>query len=128
MIPQRIFSFWANLYVTLSYNVFFNCSSEGKAFFIKIRKEKVTYKNVSSTKHSITKGRRYLIFAWKFLRLRIIFYTTFKSIRSLQLLLRYTFIYVLYHWWNHIPVRDCCWWCLGYLTLKQHHLPETEKW
>ena len=90
--------------------MFFNFSSESKAFFIKIREGKVTYKNVSSTKHSKTKGRRYLIFASKFLRLRIILYATCKSIRSFQLLFHYTFIYVLYHWWNHIPVRNCCWW------------------
>ena len=60
-------------------------------FSLRKVKEKITYKNVSGTHHSTTKGRRYFIFAWKFLNLCIIFYTTFKSIRSLQLLFRYTF-------------------------------------
>ena len=93
MIPQKIFSFWLNLYIWISdvIKYVFQFFLESKAFFIKIREGKVTYKNVSSTNHSTTKGRRYLIFAWKFLRLRIIFCTTFKSIRSLQLFFRCTF-------------------------------------
>ena len=71
--------------------MFFNRSSESKAFFIKKREGKDHLEYVSGANHSTTKGRRYFIIAWKFLRVRIIFYTTFKSIPSLQLLFRCTF-------------------------------------